>query len=75
MAKSVDAIYDPLVDIFKCAENFLRRLATFTEIEPSSSIAGTVADIMVELLSVLALATKQTTQGRLSKSSLTSENS
>jgi hypothetical protein len=73
MAKSVDAIYDPLVDMFKCVENFLRRLATYTEIEPSSSIAGTVANIMVKLLSVLALATKQTTQGQLSKSSLTDE--
>ena len=36
--------------------------------------AEMVAKIMAELLSVLALATKQTTQGRLSKSSLTDEN-
>ena len=37
--------------------------------------AEMVAKIMAELLSVLALATKQTTQGQLSKSSLTNENS
>jgi len=70
----VDAIYDPLVDMFECVEHFLRRLAIYTEIEPMADQAEMVAKIMAELLSVLALATKQTTQGRLSKSSLTDEN-
>ena len=66
----MDAIYDSLVDMFECVENFLRRLAIYTEIEPTPAMAEMVVKIMVELLSVLALATRQTTQGRLSKSSL-----
>ena len=67
---SVDAIYDPLVDTFECVEKFLRRLAIYTEIEPTPAMAEMIVKIMAELLSVLALATKQITQGRLSKSSL-----
>ena len=63
--------------MFESIENFLKRLAVYTEIEPTPAMAEMVVKIMVELLSVLALATKQTTQGLLSKSSLnlTDENS
>jgi len=61
--------------MFECIENFLKRLAVYTEIEPTPAMIEMVVKIMAELLSVLALATKQTTQGRLSKSSLTDENS
>ena len=64
--------------MFECAGNFLKRLAIYTETEPTPAMADQaemVAKIMAELLSLLALATKQTTQGQLSKSSLTDENS
>jgi hypothetical protein len=61
--------------MFGCVKNFLGRLAVYTEIEPTPAMAEMVAKIMAELLSVLALATKQTIQGRLSKRSLTDENS
>jgi len=61
--------------MFECVENFLRPLAIYTKIEPTPAMAEMVAKIMAELLSVLAFATKQTTQGRLSKSSVTDENS
>jgi hypothetical protein len=61
--------YDALVDIFECIENFLRRLRIYTEIEirPTPATTETVIKIMVELLSVLALATKQINQGRFKK--------
>ena len=71
----MDAIYDPLVDIFECVENFLRRIAIYPEIEPTPAMAEMVVKIMADLLSVLALATTQTTQGRLSKFSLADESS
>jgi len=71
----VDASYDPLVDMFECVANFLRRLAIYTKIESTPAMAEMVAKIMAELLSVLALATKQTAQGRLSKSSVSDQNS
>ena len=60
------ASYDALVDIFECIENFLRRLRIYTEIPPSPAMTELVIKIMVELLSVLALATKQINRGRFS---------
>jgi hypothetical protein len=60
--------YDALVDTFECTENFLRRLSIYTEIPPTPAMSEMVIKIMVELLSVLALATKQINQGRFSMS-------
>ena len=68
MAKDVRASYDALVDIFECIENFVRRLNIYTEIPPTPVMTEMVIKIMVELLSVLALATKQINQGRFSMS-------
>jgi uncharacterized membrane protein len=64
----VRASYDTLVDVFECIETFLSRLKIYTEIEPTPAMTEMIIKIMVELLSVLALATKQINQGRLSKS-------
>jgi hypothetical protein len=71
----VDAAYDPLVNMFERVENFLRRIDVYTKIELTPAMAEYVAKIMAELLSVLAIATKQITQRRLSKPSLADENS
>ena len=75
VAKDVRASYDALVDIFESVESFLRRLEIYTEIwhtdnntRPTPSMTEMVIKIMVELLSVLALATKQINQGRFSMS-------
>jgi hypothetical protein len=62
----VGADYDALVDIFECIENFLRRFKIYTEIPLTPAMTEMVIKIMVELLSVLALATKQINQRRLS---------
>ena len=64
------ASYDALVDVFECIENFLRRLTIYTEIPSTPGLTEMVIKIMVELLSVLALATKQINQGRFSMSAL-----
>ena len=60
------ASYEALVDIFECIENFLRRLSIYTEIPLTSAMTEMVIKLMVELLAVLALATKQISQGRFS---------
>ena len=60
--------YDTLVDIFECIENFISRLKVYTEIDPTPAMIETMIKIMVEILAVLALATKQINQGRLSTS-------
>jgi hypothetical protein len=66
----VRASYDALVDLFECIESFLRRLGIYTEMPLPPAMTEMVIKIMVELLSVLALATKQINQGRFSMSFL-----
>jgi hypothetical protein len=51
--------YDTLVDIFEYIENFLRRLDYYIKIPPTPAMTEIVIEIMVELITVLALVTKQ----------------
>ena len=51
--------------------NFLKRLEIYTTIPPTPILAEVIVKIMVELLSVLALASKQIKQGRFSKCTVT----
>jgi hypothetical protein len=48
--------------------SFLKRLEIYTSIPPTPIITEIIVKIIVELLSVLSLATKQIRQGRFSKS-------
>ena len=66
-ATGVTSSYDALLDLFECLGNFLKRLEIYTTIPPTPIMTDIIVKIMVELLSVLALATKQITQGRFSK--------
>jgi hypothetical protein len=66
-AIAVGTSYDALVDLFECVANFLRRLHVYTEIPSTPTMSGILVRIMVEVLSVLALATKQIKQGRFKK--------
>ncbi len=66
-ASDVSSSYDSLVDLFECLGNFLKRLQIYTSIPFTPSMTDIIVKIMGELLSVLALATKQVQQGRLSK--------
>jgi hypothetical protein len=50
---------------------FLKRLEIYTMTPPTPIMTDVIIKIMVELLSVLALATKQVRQGRFSKCSVT----
>jgi len=68
MAKYMRESYDTLVDIFECIENFLSRLKVYMEIKPTPAMIETMIKIMIEMLAVLALTTKQMSQGRLSTS-------
>ena len=55
------------MDLFECLGNFLKRLEVYTTIPPTTMMMDHIVEIMVELLLVLALATKQIKQGRFSK--------
>ena len=71
--KDVSASYDALVDLFASFENFLNRLPIYTKIDPAPALTTVLVRIMVELLSTLALATKQVKQGRFSEFVLASK--
>jgi hypothetical protein len=64
---SIDS-YDALVDLLESIENFLIRLEIYTKIPPTVAMTEIVIKILVELLSTLALATKQVQQGKPSES-------
>ncbi|KAI9435161.1 hypothetical protein H4582DRAFT_2080077 [Lactarius indigo] len=66
-ASDVSSSYDALVDLFECLGNFLKRLRIYTDLPLTPSMTEISVKIMVELLSVLALATKQVKQGRFKK--------
>ena len=67
-ALGVSASYDALIDLFNCISNFLKRLHIYTNMTGlTPALSDILVKIMVEVLSVLALATKQINQGRLSR--------
>ena len=62
--------YDSLVDLLEAIEHFLKRLDIYMELPPTPTMNELVVKIMVELLSTLALTTKELKQGRSSESVL-----
>ena len=70
-AGGVTSSYEALLDLFECLGNFLKRLEIYTTIPPTPIMSDIIAKIMVQLLSVLALATNQIKQGRFSKHAVT----
>ena len=68
--KDVSSSYDALVDLFASFDKFLSRLSIYAEIPLTQALKNVLVEIIVELLSTLALATKQVKQGRFSESIL-----
>ncbi|KAH9170740.1 hypothetical protein EDB89DRAFT_1887768, partial [Lactarius sanguifluus] len=66
-SKDVAASHDILVDIFERVENFFKRLEVYTEVRQTAVMTDVIVKIMVEVLSVLALATEEIKQGRAKK--------
>jgi len=56
-----------LADVFERIESFFRRLESYTEVSPTAAMTETIAKILVEVLSILAIATKEIKQGRPSE--------
>jgi hypothetical protein len=46
---------------------FFRRLEVYTEVEPTPEMMDMMVQIMVEVLSILGIATKEMKQGRMSE--------
>jgi hypothetical protein len=63
----VDASQDVLIDIFVRIEGFFIRLVSYTEVQPSAAMTDVIVKIITEVLSILAIATKEVKRGRSSK--------
>ncbi|KAH9046668.1 hypothetical protein EDB84DRAFT_1673962 [Lactarius hengduanensis] len=65
-AKDVDASQEALADLFERIENFFKRLESYTEVPPTDAMTDIIVKIMVEVLNIFAIATKEMKQGRAS---------
>jgi hypothetical protein len=68
VVKGVIDSYDVLADLLESIEHFLNRLDIYTKIPPTVAMTEMVVKILVEVLSALALVTKQIRQGKPSES-------
>ena len=66
--KDVHGSYDALVELFGSIERFFSRLEIYTKITLSEAMKDIVVKIIAEVISILALATKEVKKGALSKS-------
>jgi hypothetical protein len=57
-----------LTNMFEKIENFFRRLETYIEVPPTTGMTDIIVKIMIELLSILAIATKESNRGKASES-------
>jgi hypothetical protein len=63
----VQASQDTLIDIFERIENFFQRLEIYTEVAPTPEMTDIIIKIMVEVLSILGIATREMKQSRMSE--------
>ncbi|KAH9165986.1 hypothetical protein EDB89DRAFT_2076339 [Lactarius sanguifluus] len=66
-AKDVGESQGALADVFERVENFFKRLETYTEVTPTAAMTDIIVKIMVEVLGILAISTKEIRQGRTKK--------
>jgi hypothetical protein len=55
-----------LIDLFERIENFFKRLETYTSVPATDAMTDIIVKIMIEVLNVFAIATKEMRQGRAS---------
>jgi len=65
--QGVSASRGALVDIFERIENVFRRLETYVGLPPTTEMTDIIVKVMVEILLILALVTKEIKQGKLSE--------
>ena len=66
-AKDASASHDKLVEHFNRIEHFFRRLEIYTGITPTTAMTEIVIEIMVEVLTIFGIATKEVKRGRFSE--------
>jgi hypothetical protein len=63
----VGASEDALADLFERIECFFKRLESYTEVPPTNAMTDVIVKIMVEVLNIFAIATKEVKQSRTSE--------
>ncbi|KAF8485998.1 hypothetical protein DFH94DRAFT_678769 [Russula ochroleuca] len=66
-AQGVSAGRGALIDLFERIENIFRRLETYLEAPPTPGLTDAIVKVMVEVLRILAIATKEIKQNRAKK--------
>ncbi len=56
-----------MTDIFNRIEHFFCRLEIYTDLIPTTAMMGMIVEIMVEVLTILAISTKEAKRGLLSE--------
>ncbi|KAH9034405.1 hypothetical protein EDB83DRAFT_2525240 [Lactarius deliciosus] len=62
-AKGVAASKDALAELFERIGFFFKRLETYTEVIPTAAMTDIITEIMVEVLTIFWIATKELTRG------------
>ena len=68
MARDVRASYHIIADVFECIVYFFRRLQLYSEVSPTNEMKSVIASMLLEVLSILAISTKEIKQCRMSAS-------
>ncbi|KAH9071619.1 hypothetical protein EDB83DRAFT_260546 [Lactarius deliciosus] len=63
-AKDVAASQGAVADLFEQMEFFFKRLEAYTEVAPTAAMTDIITKIMVEVLTIFGIATKEMKQGR-----------
>ncbi|KAH8986747.1 hypothetical protein EDB92DRAFT_1818226 [Lactarius akahatsu] len=66
-AKDVDATQEALVNLFNHIKYFFKHLESYTEVPPTDAMIDIIVKIMVEVLNVFAIATKEMKQEKYLK--------
>ena len=66
-AKDARTIQDTLIEIFERIEMYFRRLEIYTEVPATKEMMEIIVQILVEVLSILGIATKKIKESRMSK--------
>ena len=66
-AKGINAGRGALIDLFERIENIFRRLETYIQVPPMVGMTDAIVNLIVEVLCILAIATKEIKQNRASE--------
>ena len=67
-AKDVESSQDTLIDLFERIENFFKRLESYSAVPPTDAMTDIIVKIMIEVLNIFAIATREMKQSRASAS-------